>query len=89
MVAALFLAVLSFLSFPLFVHTYCENRPIMLALATCGMGTCYCLIRFWPLTLLRRIGAALAVLLCLLGVCFNLWFFSWATHICAQQKALH
>jgi hypothetical protein len=33
LVAALVLAALSYLSFLAFVHSYCENRPIMLMLA--------------------------------------------------------
>jgi len=38
MLAASLLAVLSYLSFPLFIHTYCENRPIMLILAVLGVA---------------------------------------------------
>jgi len=86
--AALILAALSFLSFPAFVHTYCENRPIMLILAAMGAGTSYLLVRFWPLTPLRRVGAMLAILLCLLEITFNVWFFAWASHACAAQERM-
>lgn len=89
MVAALFLAMFSLFSFGLFVHTYCENRPIMVVLAALGVATLYFLIRRWPLTLLRRAGTILAILLCLFEISFNLWFFLWATRVCAEQLKLH
>jgi purine-cytosine permease-like protein len=89
MVSALFLAVFPFFSLGLFVHTYCENRPIMLVLAGLGVATLYFLVRFWPLTLLRRVGTILAILLCLIEISFNLWFFVWATRVCAEQQRLH
>jgi hypothetical protein len=89
MISALFLAVSSFLSFGLFVHTYCENRPIMLVLAALGVVTLYFLIRLWPRTLLRRAGTILAVLLCVFEISFNLWFFVWAMRVCAEQLKLH
>jgi hypothetical protein len=89
MLAALVLAALSYLSFPAFVHTYCENRPIMLILAAMGVGTIYLLIRFWPLTPVRKVGAMLAILLCLLEITFNVWFFVWANRVCAAQKRMH
>lgn len=89
MVAALFLVALSCFSFGLFVHNYCENRPVMVVLAALGVGTLYFLIRFWPLTLLRRAGTILAILLCLFEISFNVWFFVWATRACAEQKRLH
>ena len=88
MLAAVFLAAVSYFSFGLFVHTYCENRPIMAVLAALGIGTLYFLIRFWPSTLLRRTGTILAILVCLFEISFNVWFFAWATHICAEQKTL-
>ncbi|MGC2793215.1 MAG: hypothetical protein WA899_14405, partial [Candidatus Sulfotelmatobacter sp.] len=56
MVSALSLAALSYLSFGLFVHTYCENRPVVLVLAAVGVVTLYFLIRCWPLTMLQRVG---------------------------------
>jgi len=89
MVSALSLATLSYLSFGLFVHTYCENRPVMLVLAAFGVVTLYFLIRFWPPTLLRRVGAILAILLCVFEISFNVWFFVWATRVCADQRKLH
>jgi hypothetical protein len=84
MLAALVLAALSYLSFPA-----CENRPIMLILAAMGVGTIYLLIRFWPLTPVRKVGAMLAILLCLLEITFNVWFFVWATRVCAAQMRMH
>jgi hypothetical protein len=89
MLAALCLAALSYLSFGFFVHTYCENRPIMLLLAAFGVATLYFLIRFWPPALLPGVGSILAILLCLCEITFNVWFFVWATRICAEQRELH
>ena len=89
MASALLLAALSYLSFGLFVHTYCENRPIILVLAAVGVVTLCFLIRCWPPTLLQRAATILAILLCLFEISFNLWFFEWATRICADQKRLH
>jgi hypothetical protein len=87
--AALFLAALSYFSMAACVHTYCENRPVMLALAVLGLGTTCFLIRFWPSSKLRRVGTILAILLCLLEIAFNAWFFLWATKVCAEQKRLN
>lgn len=88
MVVAFLLTVASYVSFFAFVHTYCENRPVMLVLAALGVGTLYLLARAWPLTLLRRVGAIFAVLLCLSEITFNLWFWVWATRVCAEQRKL-
>jgi hypothetical protein len=89
MVAALLLAALSYFSFGGLVHTYCEKRPVMVVLAALGLAIVYFLVRFWPLTLLRRVGTILAILLCLIEISFSLWFFVWATRVCAEQQRLH
>lgn len=85
---ALFLTVVSYLSFFAFVHTYCENRPVMVVLAVAGMGTVHFVIRGWPLTVLSRVVGVFAILLCLLEITFNVWYFGWATRVCAEQKRL-
>jgi hypothetical protein len=83
------LLLLSLISFGLFVHTYCENRPVMMALAMAGVGTGYFLLRQWPRTLWRKVAAILALLMCLFEIGFNGWYFAWATRVCAEQRRLH
>jgi hypothetical protein len=43
-------------------------------------------IRGWPLTVLSRMVAVLTILLCLLEITFNVWYFVWASRVCAEQK---
>ncbi len=43
----------------------------MWTLAALGAGTIYFLLRFWPMTPLRRIGVISAIVLCLLEIGFN------------------
>ena len=88
-VFATVLSLLSLMSFGMSVHTYCENRPVMIVLAMAGVWTCYFLIRQWPRTLWRTIAAALALLICLFQIAFNGWYFAWATRVCTQQSTLH
>jgi hypothetical protein len=84
-VIALLLSLFSVMSFGLFVHTYCENRPVIVALAAAGAGTGYFLLRTWPAVAWRRAVAILALVLCLFEIGFNLWYFAWATRVCAEQ----
>jgi hypothetical protein len=88
MVAALVLAVLSYFSFGGLVHSYCENRFVMVLLALLGVAAVFVLVRFWPATALRRVGAVLAILLCLFEITFDIWFFVWAARVCAEQQRL-
>jgi len=86
-VVALFLAVISYGCF-VAVHTYCENRPVNVVLSVAGASVIYFLMRSWPVGGLRRVAAVLAILICILEIIFNVWFFSWATKVCAEQKRL-
>ena len=86
---SLFLAAFAFLFFAVSVHTYCENRPVVLGIAGMAAVDIYLLVRRWPPTAWRRWAAVIGVLLCLAVIGFNGWFFSWAMRVCAEQQKLH
>jgi hypothetical protein len=87
-VFALCLSALSYLFSAFSVHTYCEGRLFGVGLAFAVAVAIYLLICHRPPNAWRRAIAALAILLCLLVVTFNGWYFIWVTRTCAAQERL-
>jgi hypothetical protein len=83
---ALLLAVFAVLFFVMSVHTYCEDRLVVAAVAIAAMANLYLLVRCWPRVIWRRGIAVFALLLCLFVIGFNGWSFVWATRTCAEQE---
>jgi hypothetical protein len=86
--ASLCLVVFSYFLFAFGVHTYCEDRPGMLGIAVAAAVTVYYLASRWPTVSWRRAVAVVGILLCLIVVGFNGWYFVWATTTCNQQSRL-
>jgi hypothetical protein len=82
---SLLLVLFSYFLFAFGVHSYCENRPVMLGIASGAGAAVYFLAVRWPAPAWRRGMAVFAILLFLSVVGFNSWYFVWTTRTCNQQ----